>query len=166
MSDGDPKKDELAGAQATEQKLRQEFRDKHSKAVNLELYKTQLADIERSFGFGPTYAFSVPLIYERFRTAVEARVESLPGPLRRLAGVKSVHVHGARLTLGLDGTETYDIQGELSPRCDLTLVIHRKNGETTEAQVTCRLDTAAEVRVYKAGGVLQRFAQDFLEGAA
>ena len=31
-----------------------------------------------------------------------------------------------RLTLGLDGTETYDIQGELSPRCDLTLVIHRK----------------------------------------
>ena len=71
-----------------------------------------------------------------------------------------------RLTLGLDGTETYDIQGELSPRCDLTLVIHRKNGETTEAQVTCRLDTAAEVRVYQAGGVLQRFAQDFLESNA
>jgi aconitate hydratase len=32
--------------------------------------------------------------------------------------------------------------------------------------VTCRLDTAAEVHVYKAGGVLQRFAQDFLESTA
>jgi type IV pilus assembly protein PilO len=44
------KKDELSGAQATEVKLTQEFRDKHAKAVNLELYKAQLADIERSFG--------------------------------------------------------------------------------------------------------------------
>ena len=33
-----------------EQKLRQEFREKHGKAVNLELYKQQLKDIERSFG--------------------------------------------------------------------------------------------------------------------
>jgi aconitase A len=29
--------------------------------------------------------------------------------------------------------------------------------------VTCRLDTAEEVAIYEAGGVLQRFAQDFLE---
>ena len=71
-----------------------------------------------------------------------------------------------RLTLGIDGTETYDVQGDISPRCDLTLVIHRKNGETVEVPVTCRLDTAAEVRVYQAGGVLQRFAQDFLESSA
>jgi len=28
--------------------------------------------------------------------------------------------------------------------------------------VICRLDTAEEVTVYSAGGVLQRFAQDFL----
>jgi len=33
-----------------EQKLRAEFRTKHSKAVNLAVYKQQLADIERSFG--------------------------------------------------------------------------------------------------------------------
>ncbi len=71
-----------------------------------------------------------------------------------------------RLTLGLDGTETYDIQGELAPRCDLTLVVHRRDGSCVEVPVTCRLDTAAEVRVYQAGGVLQRFAQDFLAGAA
>lgn len=71
-----------------------------------------------------------------------------------------------RNTLNIDGTETYDVKGEISPRCDLTLVIHRKNGETVDVPVTCRLDTAAEVRVYQAGGVLQRFAQDFLESTA
>jgi len=68
-----------------------------------------------------------------------------------------------RLTLGLDGTETYDIQGEVSPRSELTLVINRRNGDVVEVPVTCRLDTAADVSVYKAGGVLQRFAKDFLE---
>ncbi|NDV13934.1 Fe/S-dependent 2-methylisocitrate dehydratase AcnD [Crenobacter caeni] len=67
-----------------------------------------------------------------------------------------------RKTLQLDGTETFDVKGEIVPRGELTLVIHRKGGETVETKVTCRLDTAAEVRVYKAGGVLQRFAQDFL----
>ncbi len=67
-----------------------------------------------------------------------------------------------RLTLGLDGTETYDVIGTRAPRSDLTLVIHRQNGETLEVPVTCRLDTAEEVRVYEAGGVLQRFAKDFL----
>jgi len=67
-----------------------------------------------------------------------------------------------RLTLQLDGTETYDVEGELQPRADLTLVIHRRNGETDRVSVTCRLDTAEEVSVYEAGGVLQRFAQDFL----
>jgi len=70
-----------------------------------------------------------------------------------------------RLTLGLDGTETYDVKGERKPRADLTLVIHRKDGSTTEVPVTSRLDTAEEVSVYEAGGVLQRFAQDFLEAA-
>lgn len=67
-----------------------------------------------------------------------------------------------RLTLGIDGTETYDVVGERKPRATLTLVIHRKNGEKVEVPVTCRLDTAEEVSIYEAGGVLQRFAQDFL----
>lgn len=67
-----------------------------------------------------------------------------------------------RLTLGLDGTEIYDVEGELKPRTDLDLVIHRKNGEVLKVTMTCRLDTAEEVSVYEAGGVLQRFAQDFL----
>ncbi|MEZ6932126.1 Fe/S-dependent 2-methylisocitrate dehydratase AcnD [Aeromonas sp. S16(2024)] len=72
----------------------------------------------------------------------------------------------SRLTLGLDGTETYDVVGERQPRADLVLVIHRRNGETLEVPMTCRLDTAEEVSVYEAGGVLQRFAQDFLASTA
>jgi iron-sulfur-dependent 2-methylisocitrate dehydratase len=68
-----------------------------------------------------------------------------------------------RLTLGLDGTETYDVIGARTPRADLTLVVRRRNGEVVEVPVTCRLDTAEEVSIYDAGGVLQRFAQDFLE---
>jgi aconitate hydratase len=68
-----------------------------------------------------------------------------------------------RLTLGIDGTEAFDVIGERRPRAELTLVIRRKNGERVEVPVTCRLDTAEEVSIYEAGGVLQRFAQDFLE---
>lgn len=67
-----------------------------------------------------------------------------------------------RLTLGLDGTELYDVVGDIKPGCDLALVITRQNGEKLDVAVTCRLDTADEVHVYNAGGVLQRFAQDFL----
>ena len=68
-----------------------------------------------------------------------------------------------RNTLAIDGTETFDVVGERTPRSTLTLVINRKNGERVEVPVTCRLDTAEEVSIYEAGGVLQRFAQDFLE---
>ena len=71
-----------------------------------------------------------------------------------------------RKTLNLDGTETYDVVGDRTPRATLTLVIHRKNGETLDVPVTCRLDTAEEVSIYESGGVLQRFAQDFLDSAA
>ncbi|OLF55099.1 Fe/S-dependent 2-methylisocitrate dehydratase AcnD [Pseudomonas chlororaphis] len=70
-----------------------------------------------------------------------------------------------RKTLGIDGSETFDVVGERKPRATLTLVIQRKNGERVEVPVTCRLDTAEEVSIYEAGGVLQRFAQDFLESA-
>ncbi|PNS08746.1 Fe/S-dependent 2-methylisocitrate dehydratase AcnD [Solilutibacter silvestris] len=67
-----------------------------------------------------------------------------------------------RKTLAIDGTETYDVIGTRTPRATLTLVIHRRNGETVEVPVTCRLDSDEEVSIYEAGGVLQRFAQDFL----
>lgn len=67
-----------------------------------------------------------------------------------------------RKTLELDGTELYDVIGDITPGADLALVITRTNGDKVDVPVTCRLDTEDEVHVYKAGGVLQRFAQDFL----
>ncbi|EGF89469.1 2-methylisocitrate dehydratase, Fe/S-dependent [Asticcacaulis biprosthecium C19] len=79
-------------------------------------------------------------------------------PLEFLAGT-------TRQSLGIDGTETYDVRGDLTPRGTVTLVIHRRSGETVDVPVTCRLDTAEEVSIYEAGGVLQRFARDFLEQA-
>ncbi len=71
-----------------------------------------------------------------------------------------------RKTYGIDGTETFDVVGDPQPGAELTLVIHRADGASVEVPVTCRLDTAEEVSVYAAGGVLQRFAQDFLEASA
>ncbi|WP_045594384.1 Fe/S-dependent 2-methylisocitrate dehydratase AcnD [Vibrio vulnificus] len=76
-------------------------------------------------------------------------------PLQFKAGVN-------RNSLQLDGTEFYDVMGEIKPGADLALVITRTNGEKLDVAVTCRLDTEDEVHVYQAGGVLQRFAQDFL----
>ncbi len=68
-----------------------------------------------------------------------------------------------RKTYAIDGTETFDVVGERAPRANLTLVVNRRNGERVEVPVTCRLDSDEEVSIYEAGGVLQRFAQDFLE---
>ncbi len=67
-----------------------------------------------------------------------------------------------RISLGLDGTETYDVLGERKPGAMLSLVVNRRDGSRAEVPVRCRLDTAEEVSIYEAGGVLQRFAQDFL----
>jgi aconitate hydratase len=71
-----------------------------------------------------------------------------------------------RHTYAIDGSETFDVIGDLAPRARLTVVMHRTNGEQAEIPVICRLDTADEARVYAAGGVLQQFAQDFLASAA
>ncbi|MFP1683560.1 Fe/S-dependent 2-methylisocitrate dehydratase AcnD [Alloalcanivorax sp. C16-1] len=71
-----------------------------------------------------------------------------------------------RQTLGLDGTEVYDVEGDPAPRATLTLVIHRANGEVERVPVICRLDTAEEVSVYSAGGILQKFAKEFMADSA
>jgi len=44
------KQPDLERAEGEERSLRDEFTNKHAKAVNLEVYKGQLKDIERSFG--------------------------------------------------------------------------------------------------------------------
>ncbi|MBQ0790458.1 MAG: Fe/S-dependent 2-methylisocitrate dehydratase AcnD [Cycloclasticus sp.] len=71
-----------------------------------------------------------------------------------------------RKTYAINGTETFDVMGDITPGANLTLIIHRKAGDSVEVPVTCRLDTADEVSVYTAGGVLQRFAQDFLQSSS
>lgn len=71
-----------------------------------------------------------------------------------------------RNTLSIDGTESFDVIGDISPAGSMTLIIKRTNGEQLEVPMLCRLDTADEVKVHAAGGVLQRFAQDFLESNA
>jgi aconitate hydratase len=75
-------------------------------------------------------------------------------------------VSESRQVYAIDGSETFDVVGEPTPRAGLTVVMQRRNGERVEIPVTCRLDTAEEVSVYNAGGVLQRFAQDFLESVS
>jgi len=67
-----------------------------------------------------------------------------------------------RKTLHLDGSETYTIEGEPAPGSDLQLIIKRRNGETLSVPVRCRLDSNEDVEVYSAGGILQRFANEFL----
>jgi aconitate hydratase len=65
-----------------------------------------------------------------------------------------------RHTYNIDGSETFEVVGKITPRCDLTVVMTRENGEKVDIPVTCRLDTTAEVEVYKAGGILQKFAKE------
>lgn len=67
-----------------------------------------------------------------------------------------------RKTYAIDGSETFSVKGDISPRSDMTLIMTRKNGEQVQIPVMSRLDTADEVRMYEAGGMLQRFAKDFL----
>lgn len=67
-----------------------------------------------------------------------------------------------RHTYNIDGSETFDIEGEITPRCDLTVVMTRANGEVVKFPVLCRLDTSAEVDVYTNGGILQKFAKDVI----
>jgi len=77
-----------------------------------------------------------------------------------------------RQSYDIDGTETYDVEEtkreitggqEMSPGGAMVVVMTRRNGEVVNIPVKCRLDTAEEVSVYSAGGVLQKFANDFLE---
>ncbi|MBR5674958.1 MAG: aconitate hydratase AcnA, partial [Neisseriaceae bacterium] len=67
-----------------------------------------------------------------------------------------------RHSLKLDGTEIYSVSGDLKPKSEMILHIQRQDGSCTEVKMQCRLDTAEEVSIYIAGGVLQRYAKDFL----
>ncbi|AKC70312.1 aconitate hydratase AcnA [Pandoraea oxalativorans] len=71
-------------------------------------------------------------------------------------------------SLGITGEETYDIEGltaDIKPQQDVTLVIHRKNGETQKVQVLLRIDTPIEVDYYKHGGILPFVLRQLLAAA-
>jgi len=68
-----------------------------------------------------------------------------------------------RHTFEIDGSEQFSVSGDITPGASLNVSMQRANGETLTFSALCRLDTAEEVSIYEAGGVLQRFAQDFLE---
>ena len=60
-------------------------------------------------------------------------------------------------TLGLDGSETFDVvglDGGVKPQQDVILVIHRANGSKEEIAVKLRIDTAIEIDYYQHGGIL------------
>ncbi|MEW6992416.1 Fe/S-dependent 2-methylisocitrate dehydratase AcnD [Colwelliaceae bacterium 6441] len=71
-----------------------------------------------------------------------------------------------RKTYHIDGSETFDVKGETAPGGAMIVVMTRKTGEVVEISTKCRLDTAEEVTVHAAGGVLQKFANDFLKSNA
>ncbi len=60
-------------------------------------------------------------------------------------------------TLGITGAESFDLKGienDIRPQQQVTLVIHRANGDTQEVKVLLRIDTPIEVDYYKHGGIL------------
>ena len=71
----------------------------------------------------------------------------------------------SRQTYAIDGSECFDVVGEVSPGAELELHMTRRDGDSITLPVRCRLDTAEEVSIYNAGGVLQRFAEDFLQSS-
>ena len=63
-----------------------------------------------------------------------------------------------RQSLGLDGSESYDIAGlqdGVQPRARLTVRARRSNGDVLEFPVLARIDSGIEVEYYRHGGVLQ-----------
>jgi aconitate hydratase len=69
-------------------------------------------------------------------------------------------------TLGLDGSETFDVVGlsdDIAPRQDVTLRIHRNDGSVTEQTVKLRIDTPIEVDYFRHGGILPFVLRQLLE---
>ncbi len=71
-------------------------------------------------------------------------------------------------TLGLDGTETFDVVGfgdDLEPRKSVTLRIHRASKETLDVPVRMRIDTPIEVEYYRHGGILPYVLRQLIRNA-
>jgi len=71
------------------------------------------------------------------------------------------------VSLGLDGSETFDLIGleaGVKPQQDVTLVVHRSNGETENVPVILRIDTPVEIDYFQHGGILQYVLRQLLAG--
>ena len=71
-------------------------------------------------------------------------------------------------TLGLDGSETFDVLGlseEVKPRQKLTLRITKANGQTQDVPVVLRIDTPIEVEYYRHGGILPFVLRELIAAA-
>lgn len=62
----------------------------------------------------------------------------------------------------INGSEMFDISGAIEARKELEVIMTRANGEIVKIPFLCRLDTSDEVDIYKSGGILQKFAKDFV----
>ncbi|WP_367916297.1 aconitate hydratase AcnA [Leadbetterella sp. DM7] len=71
-------------------------------------------------------------------------------------------------SLGLDGTETFDITGladHLVPHKILNVKATHPDGKITEFKVKARMDSAIEIEYYKNNGILQYVLRDYLKNS-
>ncbi len=71
-----------------------------------------------------------------------------------------------RKTLGIDGSETFDLVSQdspIAPGQDITLRINRADGSSRELVVTCRIDTANEVQYFLSGGILNYVLRNLMK---
>jgi aconitate hydratase len=72
----------------------------------------------------------------------------------------------SRKTLGIDGSETFDLIGqetEIEPGQDIALRINRADGSSQEVVLTCRIDTANEVQYFQSGGILNYVLRNLMK---
>jgi aconitate hydratase len=94
--------------------------------------------------------------FERIHRSNLVGMGVLPLQFRDGAGAQS---------LGLDGSETYDILGlgaGLKPQQDLSLRITRADGRVENVAVRCRIDTPIEIDYYQHGGILPYMLRQLL----
>ncbi|MBL8756929.1 MAG: aconitate hydratase AcnA [Phycisphaerae bacterium] len=67
-------------------------------------------------------------------------------------------------SLGLDGTETFDIAipASIEPRCEIAVTATKADGKQTKFAVLCRLDSAVEINYFRNGGILQTVLRKLL----
>ena len=71
-------------------------------------------------------------------------------------------------SLEIDGSESFDLLGiavDLKPRQEVTLIIHRKNGDADRVSLLLRLDTPIEVDYLRHGGILPYVLREIIAAA-